>query len=257
MEGTPLAELPGLHTICAELLFGWSAERLVERGHATIERKATHAPFRSEAYDSLSLRMPQLIHDLNKEEAEGQATLWLRLGGALDQWRNPKQMLASLGLHRHPSIYRSHLHSWDKLYRKVLYHADPISLYRMRTPIDLDDDDNNDGPGPRDLLALRNIDDADHAPAHHPPGGPLALPASSTAPPGGQPSASARTSLEPSTAIVNPLPTEPTDAAGHVAQADDGPQDPSIKVDRYCKTIAKIMAQCMSEHYAFFSVFKI
>ena len=134
LQGTPMCELPCLEMYAAEVKFGWATERRVEAGHAYIARRVGSARNRSEAVDSLTLRMPQ--HERSMLEASSVQNII----DALETGRSPKKMLAALGMPAHPAAEWA-TDSWDPIYRKIAYRADVYSLYRSpRVEVNIDED---------------------------------------------------------------------------------------------------------------------
>ena len=88
IEGEDLASLPNLSLFVAELRFGWSSERLVEGGHASVNLRAARSRNRTEAYDSLGLRLPEL-----KQLLENDADALHVFLECLEQARTPKQLV--------------------------------------------------------------------------------------------------------------------------------------------------------------------
>ena len=119
-----LQELLHLVDFVARYRFGVCAERLVEAGHAYVHTKTGAARNRSEAYDSITVRSPDLEAAIKRGE-EFLDCLMLA--------RSPKLLLTNLGLASHPSASLAKS-GWDPIYRKIIYHSDPHSLYRAEMP---------------------------------------------------------------------------------------------------------------------------
>ena len=124
IEGEDLASLPNLSLFVAELRFGWSSERLVEGGHASVNLRAARSRNRTEAYDSLGLRLPEL-----KQLLENDADALHVFLECLEQARTPKQLVETMGLKLHPSFSLG-TWPWDSIFRKIIYHSDPFTLYK-------------------------------------------------------------------------------------------------------------------------------
>ena len=115
-----------LRAFMGEMAFGFASERQVEGGHASVNLRASGKRNRTEAYDSLTLRMPEIEHELLTD-----AAFLPELIEALNGGRNPAKALAMLSLRDHPSASLAK-HNWDTIHRKIVYHADPHSMYRSR-----------------------------------------------------------------------------------------------------------------------------
>ena len=102
-------------------------ERRVEGAHAFLKRRAAHATRRTEAFDSLTLRLPELKEALQQP---GFASEFVAL---LEQARSPHRLVQCLGMINHPTC-KQVCHTWDRLYRKVVYHADMFTLYNQPLP---------------------------------------------------------------------------------------------------------------------------
>ena len=124
LEGTALADLPALARLTSELRFGFSAERLVEGGHAYVHKRSTAARCRTEAYDSLTLRIGEMkTMMLNNPE------FVRHLMDAVSVARTPRALASTLGFRQHPSCQTAK-GPWDIAFRKVVYRADVHSLFR-------------------------------------------------------------------------------------------------------------------------------
>jgi len=128
LEGWELAGLPELEEFIASLRFAHGVERQIEGGHAAINRRAGLATRRGEAWDSLALRVREITTHLEKSK-EFLATL----AGYVDTARSPKAVVAQLGMSRHPATALAR-NPWDHVYRKIVYHADVHTLFRMPLP---------------------------------------------------------------------------------------------------------------------------
>ena len=127
LEGCPLADVPQYATYRGVFKFGWCGEREVEAGHALVNLRAAKSRNRTEAYDSLSIRMPTMIDGLgNQDYLE-------KIINAIGEQRTPLQLCQSLHFQHHPSFKLSK-GTWDTIYRKIIYHNDPYTLYRRDRP---------------------------------------------------------------------------------------------------------------------------
>ena len=141
-----LHALPELVVFVAEFKWGYSSERASEGGHATVNLRAGKSRNRTEAFDSLSLRMGDIklhvqgiICQASAGDGDCSATRFIE---CLQMGRSPKALLRALCLDQHPSV-RLAKNGWDPIFRKILYRNDPYSLYRApRPPVTMD------GPGP-------------------------------------------------------------------------------------------------------------
>ena len=78
------------------LRWGLSAERKIEGGHATVHIKASSARNRAEAYDNLTLRLPEV-----KASLKGDPNLFMTCVNAA---RAPDKVVCKLGLAKHPAF---------------------------------------------------------------------------------------------------------------------------------------------------------
>ena len=129
IDGVELELLPRLSHFIAELRFGFGCERRVEGGHAFIMRRAALARNRSEAWDSLALRMKEIQDILDKKP-----DFMEQLASYIAMSRSPRKLVKALKLDRHPALQAA-ADSWDKIYRRVVYHADQYTLYRSGRPV--------------------------------------------------------------------------------------------------------------------------
>lgn len=130
--GATLTSLPELEFFIASLKFGYAAERRVESGHARVHRQAGISPNRTEAFDSLSLRMGSLRAALEED--------FTGIADCFALCCHPRAAVESLGLHSNPVLRdlfldRSGGRNWSVLFRKVVYHADSYVLYHAPLPI--------------------------------------------------------------------------------------------------------------------------
>ena len=126
LDGEELLLLDNLTGFIGSMLFAWGTERKVEGGHAQVKMLAGSRRNRTEAADSLALRLVEIKRVL----ASSDVTAFLECAEAA---RNPRKLVACLGLQRHPSC-RLAKSNWDPIYRKIVYHADPIALYDQNPP---------------------------------------------------------------------------------------------------------------------------
>eukprot|EP00971_Amphidinium_carterae_P352692 6492704-Amphidinium_carterae.2 len=139
LDGQELHELHSLHTYLASFYFGNASERRVEGGHALIHLRSTHARHRSEAFDSLALRLPEIRRGLSGKHKD--QNMMPQLLHALQLGRTPRSMAEHLGLGRHASVSGIQT-GWDREYRRVVYRADDYTLYKaplMLLPRDMKD----------------------------------------------------------------------------------------------------------------------
>ena len=129
MSGEESASLPCLQQFIAELRFGYSSERLVEGGHATVHLRTQGARNRTEAYDSLSLRLPELRRQLCDSPAFFKEFLT-----SVQRVRTPTQAIQTLGLSDHPSMALAR-DAWDPIHRKITYRSDAHSQFHSWTEV--------------------------------------------------------------------------------------------------------------------------
>ena len=141
IEGEDIRVLSHLAGFLGELFFGFAAERLVERGHAVIHQHGWAARRRSEAYDSLALRLPEIKRKIGSEDKFLPVLL-----ETLSAGRTPAMLVKELGLSLHASV-RLAKDNWDPIHRKIVYRSDPHSLFHAGVP-DLDVGGGGQPPGP-------------------------------------------------------------------------------------------------------------
>ena len=146
-EGMELELLPELDMLVSKFHFAHSSERRVEGAHAFVQRRSCLARRRTEAWDSLSLRMKEIV-DMMDSDSEFFSSLSVNISFA----RSPKLLVAHLGMQYHPcACDGENISAWDTRFRKCVYHADPATLFgdMLKTGIDPpppgDDDDDFDG----------------------------------------------------------------------------------------------------------------
>ena len=130
-----MPDLPELETFVASLKFGYAVERLVEGDHASIHRAYGRSRNHTEAYDSLTRRMKEIKQLVSTRQGLQRMTSFLARA------RNPRQASESLGFAQHPAINdddgdgdAAARHAWDPIYRRIVYRADPHSLYHCELP---------------------------------------------------------------------------------------------------------------------------
>ena len=109
----------------AQLRWAYSTERRVEGGHAAVHIQTSSARNRTEAYDSLALRLAYVRQALEDDPDS--------LMECLSHGRSPRQLAMELGFKAHPSFAMASC-GWDPIIRKMVYHADAFTLYRMPLP---------------------------------------------------------------------------------------------------------------------------
>ena len=142
---------PMLVTFAGAIMFAFASERMVEGGHATVNLRTTIARNRTEAYDSLTLRLHK-VSDKIIDDPDFFSTL----ADLLSEARNPKKAITQLYLQNHPSCRLANT-AWDRIYRKIVYRSDPHSLHNsQRPPVQVtnpDDDDDLPPPPPAAVVA--------------------------------------------------------------------------------------------------------
>ena len=126
LDGEDLRMLDKLPQFLGSLRFAFGTERRVEGGHAQVNMWTQGRRNRTEATDSLALRMSEIKCILSSDSVTD-------LLECIQVARNPQRLITKLGLQRHPSCSLAK-HAWDPIYRKVVYHADPHSLYDRNPP---------------------------------------------------------------------------------------------------------------------------
>ena len=140
LAGEPLRFLPRLGEFLGSYAFGYSNEQPCEGLHAQVERKTGSITNRTEAYDSLCIRVP-FFRDLMLAQKQGRLgnieDVALGLADCLHQARNPKTLITLLGFENHKSCKGDageDLHSWDSRFRQVVYCADDYTMFHMKKP---------------------------------------------------------------------------------------------------------------------------
>ena len=131
VSGEDLVVLPHLRRFMAELRFGYNAERLAEGGHALVQRATHAARNRTEAFDSLALRLPEVKLSILNDQ-----TTFTALLDAIVRVRTPAAAIRQLGLDQHP-MYACVSNAWDPLHRKIIYRSDTHSMFHSRPPVQL------------------------------------------------------------------------------------------------------------------------
>ena len=126
LGGEDLRMLDTLAAFMGSLRFAWGTERRVEGGHAQVNMLTLSRRHRHEATDSLALRLGEIKKVLSSDSV----TVFLECVQAA---RSPQKLIQSLGMGKHPSC-RLAKSSWDPIYRKIVYHSDPVSLYSTQQP---------------------------------------------------------------------------------------------------------------------------
>ena len=137
LAGESLDTCPTLAPFVGRYRFGYSNENPCEAQHAYLNRTTAYLYNRTEAYDSLVLRMPffrSLMQDGGLKRSSEQVALGL--AECLHAARNPKTLIATLGVQNHDGIQQQQeeLHPWNSVYREVLYCNDEYSLHHMPSP---------------------------------------------------------------------------------------------------------------------------
>eukprot|EP00971_Amphidinium_carterae_P351729 6492256-Amphidinium_carterae.2 len=130
VDGADLQELNHLYSFLARFRFAQVVERRVEGAHARVLRRGRISSLRSEAYDSLALRMNELESRLDND-----VNCLTMLSGFVDEGRSPKKMLLRLGFGNHPSVLANDgASAWSNLWRKIVYRSDELTLYHTVAP---------------------------------------------------------------------------------------------------------------------------
>jgi hypothetical protein len=128
IDGEELHFFEHLPVFVVGFKFGWASERAVEGGHAHVNLRAASNRYRTEAYDSLVLRLPVF-----QKRCEDDPSLMASLADCLMKGRSPAKVVSALHLQNHPSC-RLAKSAWDPIYRKIVYHSDPYSLHSAPRP---------------------------------------------------------------------------------------------------------------------------
>ena len=123
VEGVELQLLPDLELFVAKRRFMHGVERRIEAAHAMINRKASGARRRAEAWDSLAMRMPEIRRRLDCDPA-----FIDELAMLLSEGRSPKRLGERLGFAQHPAVANAES-SWSAQFRRAIYHCDYHTLF--------------------------------------------------------------------------------------------------------------------------------
>ena len=154
IEGAAPSDVPEFTEFRARYRFAFLGERQVESPHAIVNIKTSNKRSRAEAFDSIVLRTTDITRHLENN--------YERFVGCLSDARSPKKLVTALGLDHHPGIHQKALHSWKPIFRKVIYHADPWSLYRIPLPemhMGMPPPPPKDGDRKEDVIAAVKDDD--------------------------------------------------------------------------------------------------
>ena len=140
LAGGSLDYCPVLEELIAQYQFGSVDETCVEATHARLERKVGNVHNRSEAYDSIVLRL-DYFRQLLKRDSQCRELV----NDFLRTARTPRLMLQCLGFGNHPvvqELIQDKISGWHPDHRKVVYKADMHSLYHQdRLSIEMQDGD--------------------------------------------------------------------------------------------------------------------
>ena len=132
LAGEELQTLPELELLIGRKLFTLCVEYSLEGEHAKIERKVGNIVNRTEAYNSLVLRLP-FFAKLFKRFPHVREIV----SSCIEGIRNPLDLLLQLGFQNHPAVIdarQQKTHRWSRIWRQILYHADLYSLYEQVVP---------------------------------------------------------------------------------------------------------------------------
>eukprot|EP00971_Amphidinium_carterae_P325991 6456587-Amphidinium_carterae.2 len=117
-------DLHDLSLYLARFKFAFVAERKVEGQHRLVKMRGIGAPCHSCPYVSFGLRKHEVHDSLSKQPA------WIsELADLLYSTRTAKKALHCLGLEKHPSLHNCVPSPTASTIVKVIYHADPTTLY--------------------------------------------------------------------------------------------------------------------------------
>lgn len=94
--------------------YGFASERRVEGGHSKVHLRGSLARCRTEAFDSLALRIPDVRRRLKMDPSFLPALL-----ECIEAARTPKKLVASLSLSAHEAVSWAK-DVWGPIYRKVI-----------------------------------------------------------------------------------------------------------------------------------------
>ncbi|CAJ1388602.1 unnamed protein product [Effrenium voratum] len=124
IAGRPLCELGNLAVFLGKLFFCPISERPVEGEHAQIHKRILLARNHSVQYVSLSRRIKEIQRGISKDP-----DLLCKLASFAESAHSPGLALKAVGLQHHPATASIQSYK-DPLHAKIIYHADPATLYR-------------------------------------------------------------------------------------------------------------------------------
>ena len=142
LAGEDIVNLLRLGEFLGAYRFGYSDEQRCEGLHAKVERLSGHSHNRTVAFDSLVLRLPffrDMMRSADKGMLGGYDNATMSLADCLHTARNPRTVIARLGLSSHPSLKvtaakgEDH-HSWDRVFREVVYCSDDYTMFHQQPP---------------------------------------------------------------------------------------------------------------------------
>ena len=120
--------LPRVRRILAELRFGPSADRMIERLHAESHKTIKRASHHNESFVSLAHRCPEIFKAI-----DDQPIMLHCIAKSMLEVSSPVLMVRSLGLHEHPSCQDAR-HKRDHIFQASVYSNDPFVKYVWEPP---------------------------------------------------------------------------------------------------------------------------
>jgi len=126
---------PRLPPTLVSLRFTYCNERPGEGQHAKTHRRGLGKPNRTEQYQSLNLRLPEMEAGMLRD-----ARLFDHMALLCGRLRNPLVVSSALGLKLHPQLAvrsdgSTQMWAYNTLHAQVVYHADAFTLYSAPPPV--------------------------------------------------------------------------------------------------------------------------
>ena len=163
IEGEPVmtVDKQDLQAYIAALRFVPTSERPIEGQHAKVHRHGLGKPCHTEHFQSYFLRSEEMARALDSRFMSIQHFAWFCQAA-----RNHKQACVAVGLDGHPALQgNNHIRQrQDPMRSKVIYHADPFTLYAAEgPPLNMQPPPNDPGGDRQPRPALENAEPADPA----------------------------------------------------------------------------------------------
>ena len=164
-DGSFKPEFYDLAVWIAELRFALSSDRPQEGEHARAARVLRSAPNTTEQYISFFSRIEEMQRNIDSDP-----TAMVSMAHCLQVCSNARQCCFALGLGQHPQVLQhlvdgkleGNFFVRSSVYSKIIYHADPYTMYTAAAPkLEYRDDADADGDGQvgRPAIAPLRIED--------------------------------------------------------------------------------------------------